>query len=254
MSVAHHSVFCTGMICGHLALRLGYVVKPSCDKLFSDFSALFLFISCSFFLFLTCPYVMFLLTFYFLLSCSHTLVSMLMGPSSSHRRKGCGPWWLRVATSARRSTLTWIGASLLLGLRCSKGRNDCRRLSATWKETCSCWGQQGWRTSMEAKESIRRSVFSESCVSKLCIPLALSLYDNLDVKWDLYLSVWMLTSRYTFGYIFMFAGWPCVFDMWVYLCHQFKCTLVMLMTLSGHWKRLLEKCCMCSLFTLQHHL
>lgn len=151
---------------------------------------------------------------------THTLVSIRMGPSSSHRRRGCGLWWLRVATSARRSMLTWIGASLLLGLRCSKGRNDCRRPSATWKETCSCWGQQGWRTSMEAKESIPRSAVSESCVSKLCIRLAFGLYDYLDVKWDLCLSVWMMTSWCIVSSIFMFASWPCVFDLWVYLCHQ----------------------------------
>lgn len=163
---------------------------------------------------------------------------------SSHRRRGCGLWWLHVATSARRSMLTWIGASLLLGLRCNKGRNDCRRPSATWKETCSCWGQQGWRTSMEAKESIPRSAVSESCVSKLCIRLAFGLYDNLDVKWDLCLSVWMMTSRYIVGYIFMFASWPCV-----YLCYQCvnsnaHLSCKWLWVVKGYWKSAL--CAVCS--------
>lgn len=121
-----HSLRWSRMICGHLALRL----------------VLFRF-------FLACTYIIFSSTSYSLLSCSHALVSVLVGPSSSHRRKDCGPWWSRVATLARRSTSMWTGASMPPALHCSKGRNDCRRPSAMLKETCSSWGQQGWRTSME---------------------------------------------------------------------------------------------------------
>lgn len=61
---------CSGLVCGHLALRLGYVVKPSCDKLFSDFSALFLFLCCSFF-----P---------FLVSICRVLVDLLFSPILLH--------------------------------------------------------------------------------------------------------------------------------------------------------------------------
>lgn len=92
-----------------------------------------------------------------LLYCSF-LVILLFPPhnsfSSSHSRKVCGHWWWHVATSAQRSTSMWTGAWMLLVLLCNKGKRDCRRPSATLKETCNCWEQPVLRTSMETKKEI----------------------------------------------------------------------------------------------------
>lgn len=152
MSVPPYS--CSGLGWAVVILPSGWicVLKPSYNKLCSDFFPLCFFLSPLPFSRSCPPPIIFPSPLYFLLSCLHAFVSVLITPSSSHPRKDCGSWWLRVATLARRSTPMLTGAWTLLVLRCSKGRRGCRRPSAMWRETCSCSEQQGWRTSMEAKE------------------------------------------------------------------------------------------------------
>lgn len=147
MSVPPYS--CPGLGWAVVILPSGWicVLKPSYNKLCSDFFPLCFFLSPLPFS-RSCPPHTSINNFSF----SFIFSLVLSPPSSSHPRKDCGPWWLRVATLAQRSTPMSTGAWTLLVLRYSRGRRDCRRPSAMWRETCSCSEQQAWRTSMEAKE------------------------------------------------------------------------------------------------------